>query len=70
MSTDARLAELAARLDTVVDELDDLAFEGLQVAAADGEAARPARDKELVRARRAVERAAHLVRALADGPDG
>lgn len=70
MTGDPRLADLAARLDAVVEELDDLAFERLRVAAAEGDTARPASDKELVRARRAVERAAHLVRALADLPDG
>lgn len=66
---DPRLADLAARLDAVVEELDDLAFEGLRVAAAEGDTTRPTSDKELVRARRAVERAAHLVRGLADAPE-
>lgn len=65
MSGDPRLAELADRLEAMVEELDEVAFDRLREAAADGETARPATDRDLVRARRAVEKAAHLVRALA-----
>lgn len=69
MTDDPRLADLAARLDAVIEELDDLAFEGLRVAASEGATARPGADRALVKARRAVERAAGLVHALADGTD-
>lgn len=62
---DPRLAELADRLGEMVAELDEIAFDRLREAVADGETERPAADRDLVRARRAVEKAAHLVRALA-----
>lgn len=60
--------ELADRLDAVVADLDELSFELLQSAAASGATSRPIADKRLVQARRAVEKAAHLLRTLAD-PD-
>ena len=58
------LGALADRLDTIVAELDEIAFDRLREAAADGATARPADDKELVKARRAVEKAAHVLRRL------
>lgn len=64
MSGDPRLAELADRLESMVEELDEVAFDRLREAAADGETTRPSADRDLVRARRAVEKAAHLVRSL------
>ncbi len=57
---------LAARLESVVDELDELAFDRLREAVADGATERPRADKELTRARRAVEKAAVILRALDD----
>ena len=65
MSTDPRLTDLAGRLEAMVEELDEVAFEQLRLAVAEGETQRPSADRELVRARRAVEKAAHLVRSLA-----
>ena len=59
-----RLDELVARLDAVVEELDDLAFETLREATAEGTGVRPVLDKRLTQARRAVERASHLVRTI------
>lgn len=56
---------LADRLDSIVADLDELAFDRLREAAADGATTRPADDKELVKARRAVEKAAHILRSLA-----
>jgi hypothetical protein len=58
-------AELAARLDAIATDLDELSLELLQEALADGATARPAADKVVVQARRAVEKAAHLLRQLA-----
>lgn len=58
------LASLADRLDAIVAELDELAFDRLREAAAGGATRRPDDDKELVKARRAVEKAAHLLRRL------
>jgi hypothetical protein len=57
---------LADRLESIVEELDELQFERLRVAAADGEIRRPADDKELVKARRATEKAAVILRRLAE----
>lgn len=59
--------ELADRLDAVVADLDELAFDLLRAAVADGAVERPAADKRLTQARRAAEKAAHLLRALSDG---
>jgi hypothetical protein len=55
---------LAARLEAIVADLDEIAFDRLREAAADGVVVRPADDKELVKARRAVEKAAHILRQL------
>jgi hypothetical protein len=59
---------LADRLEAIVADLDELAFDRLREAVADGATARPAEDKELQKARRAVEKAAHVLRRLA-APD-
>jgi hypothetical protein len=60
---------LAERLDAIVADLDDLAFERLRSAVAEGATSRPRSDRELTKARRAVEKAAHILHALADAPD-
>lgn len=59
---------LAERLDAVVEELDELQFEQLREAAAE-KTGRPADDKRLTQARRAIEKASHLLRGRADGID-
>lgn len=59
-------AELADRLDAVVADLDELAFDRLREAAADGHRDRPADDRELVKARRSVEKAVQILRRLAE----
>lgn len=56
---------LADRLDAIVADLDELAFDRLREAVADGATSRPEADKELLKARRAAEKAAHLLRRLA-----
>ena len=55
---------LAERVDAIVEELDELQFDALREASADGRG-RPPDDKRLTQARRALEKAAHLLR----GPD-
>jgi hypothetical protein len=60
----SRFEELADRLDAIVSELDELAFDQLSEAVHDGATARPAADKQLVQARRAVEKAAHALRQI------
>jgi hypothetical protein len=59
-----RFEELAERLDAVAAELDDLAFEQLSEAVHDGATSRPEADKQLVQARRAVEKAAYVLRRI------
>lgn len=60
------LEQIADRLDAIVADLDELAFDRLREAAADGATERPASDKELAKARRAAEKAAHVLRNLVD----
>ncbi len=60
------LDRLADRLDAIVADLDELAFDRLRRAAADGATARPTSDRELVKARRAAEKAARVLRAAAE----
>ncbi len=57
-------AELAEQLDRVAEQLDDLAFSALREAVADGTTRRPSADKRLMQARRAIEKAAHLLRSV------
>ena len=61
--------ELAGRLESIVADLDDLAFERLREAVADGATSRPQSDKELTKARRAAEKAAHILRRLVDSEE-
>jgi hypothetical protein len=57
---------LADRLEAIVEELDEIAFDRLRVAAAEGQRARPDDDRELTKARRAVEKAVAVLRRLDD----
>ena len=62
---------LVERLRSIMEDLDELAFDRLREAVADGATSRPASDKELARARRSVEKAVRVLESL-DGvsPDG
>ncbi|MET0146699.1 MAG: hypothetical protein ABW328_18205 [Ilumatobacteraceae bacterium] len=62
----SRYGELADRLEGIVEELDELAFDLLQRAVADGATRRPPEDRSITQARRAVEKAAALLRLLHD----
>jgi hypothetical protein len=62
----SELESLVGRLESIVEELDELAFDRLRLAAAEGSTARPAADKAMVRARRAVEKAVHALRSIDD----
>jgi len=57
-------SSLADRLESIVEDLDDLAFNRLREAVADGATERPQTDKQLTKARRAAEKAAHILRNL------
>lgn len=64
-----RHQSLADRLDAVVEELDELQFDALREAAAT-RSGRPADDKRLTQARRAIEKASRLLRGSdADGDE-
>lgn len=56
--------ELADRLESVAADIDDIAFDQLREAVADGEIERPKHDKQLMQARRAIEKAIHLLRSM------
>jgi hypothetical protein len=53
--------DLADRLEAVVADLDERTFDMLREASAEGRG-RPADDKRLTQARRAIEKAVHLLR--------
>jgi hypothetical protein len=59
--TNGRYDDLVERLQVVVDDLDQITFDQLREASAEGQA-RPPDDKRLTQARRAVEKAIYLLR--------
>jgi hypothetical protein len=65
----ASLLDLAGRLDAIVEELDELAFDRLREAVAEGDRARPRGDKQMMQARRSIEKASAVLRAVAE-PSG
>ncbi len=58
---------LVDRLESVAAEIDEMAFDRLREAVADGELSRPPDDKRLMQARRAIEKAASILRQLDEG---
>ena len=60
------LTAIADRLEAIVEELDEIAFDRLRQAAADGATERPASDRQITRARRSVEKAAAVLRSVDD----
>ena len=60
---------LADRLRAILDDLDELAFDRLREAVADGATSRPVSDKELAKARRSVEKAVRVLESLGDTDD-
>ena len=59
---------LADRLDAVAEDLDEIMFDQLREAAAE-KSGRPADDKRLTQARRAIEKASRLLRGTATSTD-
>lgn len=57
------LDDIRGRLETIAEELADLAMEALRDAIEAGERGRPAEERRLSQARRSVERAASLLRS-------
>lgn len=60
----ADVAGLVERLESVAADLDDIAFDRLREAVADGETERLKIDKQLMQARRAIEKAVIVLRQL------
>jgi hypothetical protein len=59
---------LADRLDAVAEDLDEIMFEQLREASAE-KSGRPADDKRLTQARRAIEKASRLLRGTTSADD-
>jgi hypothetical protein len=66
--TDEPVISLATRLDALIEELDQLSFDRLRAASAE-RTGRPAEDKRLTRARRAMEKASRLLKGEPEAPD-
>ena len=61
------MERLAGDLSNIAEQLDEIAFDRLREAVADGAVERPTTDKRLMQARRAIEKAAHLLRSMDQG---
>ena len=61
-------SDLADRLDQIVADLDERSFDLLREASAAGRG-RPDEDRRLAQARRAVEKAAHILRGASPSDD-
>jgi hypothetical protein len=57
-------SDLVAQLESVADALTDRAIEVLRTAIEEGAVDKPAEEKELVRAQRAVDKAVRILRTL------
>jgi hypothetical protein len=57
-------SDLVERLESIAADLDELAFDRLREAVAEGDVVRPPDDKKLMQARRAIEKAAGVLRQL------
>jgi hypothetical protein len=57
-------SDLIDRIEGISAEIDDIAFDQLREASADGEVARPASDRRLMQARRALDKAAEALRSI------
>jgi quinolinate synthase len=63
------IGRVVAKLEAISEELTDIAMDRLREAMAAGETAVPVDEKRINRARRAIERAAAILRAAGDGED-
>jgi ElaB/YqjD/DUF883 family membrane-anchored ribosome-binding protein len=59
--TDERVEEIVSELAAIVERLDEVAFDALRDAVADGVTTRPDIERRVVRARNAVERARRIL---------
>lgn len=60
-------SDLVARIEAIAGELDDMAFDQLREAVAQGDVVRPTSDRRLMQARRALKKAAVVLGALDAG---
>ncbi len=58
------LGAIADRLEVIVADLDEVAFDQLREAMAAGARTRPDSDRTITQARRAIEKAVHLLRSV------
>jgi hypothetical protein len=65
-----RLQHIAHELERLGEELADEAISALQAALHEGDFAQPANERSITQARRAIEKATRLLRAVATGGDG
>lgn len=63
----SRYDDLADRLSAISEEIADLAIDSIRQALRSGASGRPATEKQLTQARRAVEKAAHVLRGIDGG---
>lgn len=66
---DDRRADLADRLETISEEIAELAMDELREAVRAKATKRPVAEKQLTQARRAVEKAIHLLRTAPERED-
>ena len=59
--SDERIAEVTSELRTIVERLDEIAFDTLREAVAEGQTARPELERRVVRARNAIDRARRIL---------
>jgi hypothetical protein len=69
VSVSDRLDDIRLRLETISEELGDLAIDALRRAIDEGATARPPVEKTLNQARRAIEKAARLLEGAATSAD-
>ena len=61
MSVEDRIDAVRTTLESLIEELDQISFDELQAAMASGLDQRPMSDRKMVQARRALEKAHHLL---------
>jgi hypothetical protein len=65
----SRYDDVADRLSSLAEEIADLAIDSIRQALRSGVSGRPAAERTLTQARRAVEKAAHLLRGIDEPED-
>ncbi len=58
---DERIAEVTGELQAIVERLDEIAYDALREAVAEGQTTRPDLERRVVRARNAIDRARRIL---------